>query len=137
MRKGRNAMKHHVEKLTKERDRLLIEQEALRNKIMGVELSIATLLKEDGQQSLTDTSKRGNAKTILLDLLREAAGAGLNGTIAAEMAEKRGVKLARGTAASTLSRMKADKAITYDGQRYRLPEFARQPTLAIVGGKGS
>ena len=37
--------------------------------------------------------------------------------------------LNRGSVASNLSRLSKDKAIVYDGDRYRLPEFAKGPVL--------
>jgi hypothetical protein len=137
MARAKAKMKETIAKLTRERDRLLEESKALNNKIAGVELSISVLLREDEQQSVSDTSQRGAAKTVLLDLLREVGGTGLNAATAVELAARRGVKLDRGTAASNLSRMKKDEVVVHDGDRYRLPEFTRQPALSIVSVKGS
>jgi hypothetical protein len=120
-------MKANIQKLVDERDRLLAQMTAMKNKIEGLELGIQ-LMEQDKSQSPaaeTDTSKRGQAKNILLELLHEVGTSGLNATSAVEMAERRGFKLERGTAASNLSRMKADNIVTYDGDRYRLPEFSR------------
>lgn len=137
MSRSRTKMKENVKKLTDERDRILGEIEALKHKASGVELAISLLQREDSHAAISDTSKRGGAKALLIDLLREVGSMGLNATSAVEIAARRGVKLARGTAASNLSRMKAEKAVAYDGDKYRLPEFVRQPTLAVVVGKSS
>lgn len=123
----RNKMQDAIDKLIAERTRLLGE-------VAGIDRAI-TLLQADTTEN--SPPARGNAKTLLIDLLREVQFNGLNATIAEEMAKKRGKILKRGTAGSNLSRMKADEVVTYDGNRYRLPEFTRQPPLAVVGGKGS
>jgi hypothetical protein len=127
------------QRLLEERDRLLQELEALRHRIGGLELAISLLEKEDEDQSGDEkTSGRGQAKELLLDLLREAGTTGLNATTAVEIAARRGKKLARGTAASTLSRMKADGVVTHENDRYRLVEITRPKVGTIgVGGTGS
>lgn len=139
-RRRRPKMRESVQRLIDERTRLLIEIEALKNKIAGIELAISLLQQGDSDiaPEARDTSKRGNAKTLILDLLREVGTTGLNANTAVEIAARRGVVLQRGTAASNLSRLKADEIVIYDGDKYRLPEFTRQPGLAIVaGGKDS
>jgi hypothetical protein len=127
-------MKANVRMLVEERDRLLAQIEALKHKVSGLDLAISMLGQNDEahQGPVQDTSKRGKAKAILLDLLKEVGTTGLNATSAVEMATRRGIKLERGTAASNLSRMKADKVVTYDGDKYRLPQFSGVPR--IVGG---
>ena len=118
-------MKANIKMLVVERDRLLDQMEALKHKISGLELAISLIDRDDSQQPATDTSKRGNAKGLLLDLLKEAGTTGLTSSSAVEIAGRRGVKLERGTAASNLSRMKADNIVVYDGTTYRLAEFMR------------
>jgi hypothetical protein len=127
----RMTMKANVKKLADERDRLLDQIAALQNKIAGLELAMNVLTRDDAQQTGAGPGKRGKAKNVLLDLLREVRETGLNASLAVELADKRGIKLERGTAASNLSRMKADNVVTYDGERYRLPEFTR-PKIAVV-----
>jgi hypothetical protein len=99
--------------------------EAIKNQITGLELAISVIDRDDEASSSGERAGRGTVKTLLLTLLREAGTTGLNATTAHEMAIRRGLKLARGTAASNLSRMKGDKVVVYDGERYRLPEFAK------------
>ena len=117
-------------------DKLRDDRNRLMGELAAIDRTIAYLI-----QSETDPAsmpERGSAKTLLLDLLREVKYDGLNAEVAWSMAKKRGMTLKRGTAGSNLSRMKADGVVTYDGDRYRLPEFTRQPPLEVVaGGKGS
>jgi hypothetical protein len=128
-------MKANMQRLLDERDRLLGELEALRHKIGGLELAISLFEREDDDPPAKGTSGRGKAKELLLDLLREVGTTGLNASTAVEIASRRGVKLARGTAASTLSRLKADDVVTYEGDRYRLRDLARpKPGAATPNG---
>lgn len=130
MAKGK--MKANVQRLIEQRDKLLAEIDALKNKIAGLEMAISLLGNEDAaltlDQPLTAAS-RVNLKATILDLLREAGTTGLNATSAVEIAARRNIELNRGSVASNLSRMVKDKVVTYDGNRYRLPEFTSRPTL--------
>lgn len=139
MARGSPKMKANVQRLVEERDRLLAQMTAIKNKIEGLELAMQLMEQDKSQPQVpeADTSKRGQAKNILLELLREVGTSGLNATSAVEMAVRRGVRLERGTAASNLSRMKADKVITYDNDKYRLPEFSRPPMTVVHGGAKS
>lgn len=125
------------QRLLEERDRLLQELEALKHRIGGLELAISLLEKEDDDQPGDETSGRGKAKELLLDLLREVGTTGLNASTAVEIAARRGKKLARGTAASTLSRLKADGVVTHENDRYRLVEITRPKVAGIGGGGGN
>jgi hypothetical protein len=140
MKRVKPRMKESIKKLINERDRLLDQVQALNHKISGLELAISLLEQDqdERQQPAKELSQRGSAKALLLDLLREVGTTGLNATTAVEIAARRGVKLERGTAASNLSRMKADNTVTYDRERYRLPEFTRATITVVQGGaKGS
>jgi hypothetical protein len=123
-----------LQRLMKERDKLFLEMQALRNKIEGLELAMTVLEKEDDgdETSGNERAGRGKTKELVLSLLKQAGTTGLNAVSAVEMAKTRGFELARGTAASTLSRLKADGVAKHDGERYRLAEFER-PRVAIVG----
>ena len=64
------------------------------------------LLQHDGDEPTSpdgEKAGRGEAKTLLLDLLREAGTTGLNAAIAEQLAKHRGAILKRGTAASNLA----------------------------------
>jgi hypothetical protein len=134
---GLRKMQKSIQPLLEERDRLRAELAAITQRmngeIAGLEKAISLLQRDDGD-AIGDAPKtaRGGAKTLLLDLLREVGTSGLNATIAEEIAKRRGEVLKRGTAASNLSRLKADGVVVHDGDRYRLPEFARQ--LPISAG---
>lgn len=135
---GLKALMRLHTRLSEQSFRLYEQSEALRNKLEGIELAISTLKGE--QQEADKPAGITNVKGVLIGFAREAAGGGLNASIAVQMAEKKGIKLKRGTAASNLSRLKADGALVHDGKRYRLPEFTRpqQMQLAVhAGGKGS
>ncbi len=105
--------------------RLYEQAEAARNKLDGLELAISLIENGESQEDRPEPKAAANIKVLLLDLAREVKADGLNANIAVELAAKRGIDLKRGTAASNLSRLKTDKALVHDGERYRLSEFAR------------
>lgn len=139
----RKAMKKNIQKLIDERDKLRFELASMtatyQGRIGGIEMAIALLQKDDDDSPDGDPTQtgRGEAKALLLDLLREVGTTGLNATTAEEIAKRRGVTLKRATAASNLSRLKKDGVVVHDGERYRLPEFARPVTLAVIPGMAS
>jgi hypothetical protein len=125
--------KMQTQRLIAQRDQLLAEMEALRNKIAGLELAISLLNSDivDGEMG----SEKINVKTTILDLLREAGTTGLNAQTAVEVGSRRGVKLDRGSVSSLLSRLKREGTLVYEDDRYKLKEFvqrAERPTITIV-----
>ncbi len=129
MAKGK--MKANVQRLVEQRDKLLAEIEALKNKVAGLEMAIGLLgNEEDSQGQPLSAVAKLNLKATILDLLKEAGTTGLIASTAVEIAARRGITLNRGSVASNLSRMVKDKAVAYDGTRYRLPEFARPVLVA-------
>jgi len=124
-----------VRRLIEERDRLLAQIDALRNQVAGLERAIS-LLDHEPREERAETGKPPQVKSIILSLLKEVGTTGLVLDTTMEMAERRGYKLNKGTVASTLSRLKKEGNVAYDGQRYRLPEFMR-PTLAVSIPKAS
>ena len=126
-----SRMQKNVQRLIDERDRLRAELAAftatMTGRIFGLESAIALLQNDGDEPTSPDGEKagRGEAKTLLLDLLREAGTTGLNAAVAEQLARNCGAILKRGTAASNLSRLKADGVVVYDGDRYRLPEFTK------------
>jgi hypothetical protein len=125
------------ERLEQQSFRLFEQMQAVNNKIAGIELSIAALEKGTQAPVQDEPESATNLKVLLLDLAREAGATGINSNTAVELASKRGIKLLRGSAASNLSRLKADNALVHDGKVYRLPEFTRPQLQLAVGGKGS
>jgi hypothetical protein len=130
-------MKANMQRLLDERDRLLAEMDALKHKISGLELAISLFEREENDQPKRATSERGKTKELLIDLLRDVGTTGLNARSAVEVAARRGVTLARGTAASTLSRLKRDGVAVYDGDRYRLKDLARPKPATVANGGGT
>lgn len=125
--RGKKADMERKQRLIQQRDQLLIEIEALRNKVIGLEMAIA-LFDGDGEvPTPTPSKKRSAMKDTVLDLLNEAGTTGLNGLIAVEIAERRGIHLDRQSVSSLLSRLKADGAVVYEDQRYKLKQFADSP----------
>jgi len=134
---GMKALMKERDRLSEAAFRLFQQSEELRQKVEGIELAISILKGE--QREPEKPAGITNVKGILLDFAREVAGSGLNAKIAVQIAEKKGIKLMRGTAASNLSRLKAEGLLVHDGKKYKLPEFVRsQLQLAVhTGGKSS
>ena len=113
-------------RLIEERDRLLAEMEAIRNKIAGLELAI-TLIEEDDQSPdnpQPTRRRRATTKGAVIDMLRETGADGLNSAIAVQMGERRGLDLDRASVSSLLSRLKRDGIVVHEGDKYQLKEFA-------------
>jgi hypothetical protein len=111
--------------IERQRDRLLIEIEALRNKVAGLELALSLMGAESAAPEEREKTKENRGlRQTLTDLLREAGTTGLNATSAVDTAQRRGAHLDRQSVASTLSRMKRDGDVTYNGDRYKLTQFA-------------
>lgn len=113
------------EKLLHERDRLLRQKEAIENQIAGLERAISLVGSESESTGVGEGSGRRTAtKGIVLDLLQDVGTTGLNAGTAVDLANTRGVTLDRASVSSLLSRLKKDGVVTYDGERYRLGQFA-------------
>jgi hypothetical protein len=119
--RGKTDMKPLIE----QRDRLLREMEAIRNKVAGLEMAIS-LLETPSQGEVTPRSSK-SVKAVLIDLLQESGTSGLNASLAVELANRRGVTLKPSSVSATLSRFKADGLVDYSGDRYRLKEFVSAP----------
>ena len=111
--------------IERQRDRLLVEIEALRNKVAGLELALSLMGAEaiSPEERERPKESRGLRQT-LTDLLREAGTTGLNAISAVDVAQRRSIHLERQSVASTLSRMKKDGEVVYNGDRYKLTQFA-------------
>ena len=117
------------QRLLAERDRLLKERDALDNQIAGLERAIALVGGDDELPAATTRSKRTSTKSIVLNLLDEVGTTGLNAAIAVDLANRRGVRIERGSVSSLLSRLKADSVVAFDGEKYRLPKYASKPSV--------
>jgi hypothetical protein len=109
-----------MQKLIEQRDQLLREMEAIRNKIAGLEMAISLL----GTEGSSSTGRSQNSvKGVLLTLLKEVGMGGITASAAVEMANKRGITLHAGSVGSTLSRLKSMGVVVLDGNRYILSDF--------------
>lgn len=119
-----NEMK---QRLLDERDALLRQKEAIENQIAGIERAISLIGGDEPAPAAS--AKRGPSnKAIVLDLLKEVGTTGLNAGTAVSLANNRGVTLDRNSVSSMLSRLKRDGVVVYDGEKYRLKEFAPKET---------
>ena len=134
---GMTTLLYEKERLEQQMFRLFEQGEAIRNKIAGIDMALAILQRGDKPAEADGAVSATNLKVLLTDLAREAGSTGINSNTAVELANKRGIKLLRGSAASNLSRLKNDGALVHDGKVYRLPEFARPQPQLILGGKSS
>jgi hypothetical protein len=122
-----------MQRLIDQRDQLLREIEAIRNKVAGIEMAISLL---DGEAPAGTRSQR-SVKAVLLDLLKEVGTTGLSASSAVEMANRRGITLHAGSVGSTLSRLKSMRIVVLQGNKYVLADFApkeeeERPALKVV-----
>ena len=80
---------------------------------------------------------RANVKQTVLDLLERVGTAGLNASVAVEMAKQDGTRLERGSVSSILSRLKSDGVVHYDNTVYRLPKFVPENKKTVPGAPGA
>jgi hypothetical protein len=134
------ARKMDMQRLRVQRDRLLFEIEALRNKVAGIEMAMA-LLSPGEAPSDVETARapriRLSVKSFVLDLLSELGTLGLNAATAVEIGQRRGVHLDRQSVSSLLSRLKNEGVVVYEGERYKLPRFAGQKSPETEGNEGA
>ena len=122
---GRKVEMEQRKAIERQRDRLLVEIEALRNKVAGLELALSLMGTESNSPEEREKPKENRGlRLTLTELLREAGTTGLNAISAVEVAQRRGTHLDRQSVASTLSRMKKDGELVYNGDRYKLTQFA-------------
>jgi hypothetical protein len=69
-------------------------------------------------------SRRGDLKETVLSLAQEAAEKGLTTESCVAAAKARGVDLIQASVSSLLSRLKNDGVMFFDGQVYRLKQYA-------------
>jgi len=125
--------KADMQRLIDQRDQLLREIEALRNKVAGIEMAITLL---DGDKQSASLQSQRSVKAVLLDLLKEVGTSGLSAANAVEMANRRGITLHAGSVGSTLSRLKSMEAVVLQGNKYVLAEYASKaearPSITLV-----
>ncbi len=70
-----------------------------------------------------------NVKPLVLDLMANAGAAGATSAEVTDQVREKVPTVAKDTVASLLSRLKADGALVYDGERYYDIRFAPKPPL--------
>jgi hypothetical protein len=77
------------------------------------------------EESASKRTRRGDLKGTVLALAEQAGENGLTAEECVAMAlEQKGITLLLGSVSSQLSRLKTDNVMFFDGQRYRLKQFA-------------
>ena len=107
--------------------RLRSQREAISNRIEGLESALR--LMSGGAADLRvpqqEKQRRGSVKTTVLDIVTSAAEAGVTVVQCVESANsKYGIILDRASVSSLMSRLKKDDILFYDGDRYRLKQYA-------------
>jgi len=122
--------------LHERRDRLKSEIDELRARLDEIENLIRIMSGEPSHETVVVQkvrSRRGDLKEIVLSLYEEAGEIGLSTAECISAArDRRGVALQPASVSSLLSRLKADGVLMYDGDRYRLKQFAG-PRIALGG----
>src|ERR1700730_13771680 len=93
-----------LQQLINQRDHLLAEMEALRNKIAGLEIAIK-LISDGSERASSAIAKKVRVSETILSLLRESDETGLKPQAIIELAGRRGINLNRGSVYSLLNRM--------------------------------
>jgi hypothetical protein len=109
------------------------EIEALRNKLKGIEASMAAL---GGDQPIEAKRKNRNVKQTVMGLIVDAGSAGITAVEVVERAALAGRQLDRPSVSSLLSRLKREGVLSFNGERY-FPASSREiesaPGLKVVG----
>jgi hypothetical protein len=109
------------------------EIEALRNKLKGIEASIAAV---GGQPQIEARRRNRNVKQTVMDLIVDAGQRGITAIEVVERAALAGRQLDRPSVSSLLSRLKREGVLSFNGERY-FPASGREiesaPGLKIVG----
>jgi len=118
-----------LESLIRQRDRLLVEMEALRNQIAGLDMAIKLI---SDAPDLAPVAARGkvHVSETIISLLRESGENGLRPKTTIELAARRGIHLNRGSVYSLLNRMEHTGRVVREDSCYKLIEFSRRRDLA-------
>jgi hypothetical protein len=108
--------------------RLEAERARIDGKIEGLREAIR--LQAGGGNNIPEASerkraRRGNLKESVLDLAKTVGDRGLTADECVTMArETKGIELVPASVSSLLSRLKNDGVVFFDGERYRLKQYA-------------
>lgn len=123
MANARDQMKMieaELERVRNEIEKLRVE-EALLLKMMGK--MTGTPVKEQDTRQVSRT-RSPNVKPVVLDIMRSAGPKGATSAEVDEQVRTIVPTVAKDTVGSVLSRLKADGALVYDGERYYERQFA-------------
>lgn len=117
-----------VKAIEEEIVRVRMERDALTNRLEGLETALR-LAKGEASPNFVDLEKgrqkRGNVKTAVLDAVTASGEKGVSVTeCVADAKSRSGLDLDRGSVSSLMSRLKKDGVFFYNGDRYRLKEYA-------------
>lgn len=107
--------------------RLQIEREAIIR-------ARALLMGEPLLAPASQRKRSSNIKPLILDLMARAGTAGATGAVIADLVREQVPTVAKDTPGSVLSRLKADGALVYDGERYYDKRFAPKGDRSIIEG---
>jgi hypothetical protein len=116
--------KTHLQQLIDERDRLVLETEAVRNKMAGLEIAIRLVSAEPEQTSSLGGYGKVHVSDTIVDLLRKSGKSGLKPTVLVELAAARGIRLNRGSVYTILNRMGHVGTVVHENHYYKLQEFS-------------
>lgn len=114
-----------MERTLSEREAQLADLDRKRATVQAeVDLLRRMIAEAKGEDIPNRRAPRSNVKRMVLSLLEQVGNDGLNAASAVEMADQKGVTLERNTVSSLLSRLKHDETVVYDGNVYKLKQFA-------------
>jgi hypothetical protein len=111
-----------IKTLLNERDQLIREIEALRNKVIGLEVAVDLISGRPPEAARA--GDKGRVTKTIVGLLRESGETGLKAKGAVELAAGRGITLNSGSVYALLHRMARSGSVVREGGLYKLREFA-------------
>jgi hypothetical protein len=121
----------HVEHLIRQRDQLVLEMEALRNKIAGLDIAIQ-VISLGPEEAVRLKIRKPRVTETIVTLLRESGEIGLKPMAVIGLAAQRGIDLNRGSVYAMLHRMERAGRIVREDGPYKLKEFARRQERAMI-----
>lgn len=119
--------------LDEEIARIDAEIERLRARKEGIIRAKELLSGEASDHAPSPARKRAaNVKPLILDIMAGAAAAGATSAEVGERVKERVPTVAKDSVGSTLSRLKADGALVFDGERYYDARFAPKPPFERI-----
>jgi hypothetical protein len=122
-----------LRRLMGQRDQLLKEVEALKNKIAGLDMAIGLIGEVPAQhETALSNPRKVHVSETIVDLLGEAGENGIKPKAAIELAADRGINLNRGSVYSLLNRMTRNGTVVHEEGHYKLYEFASRHERAAL-----